>query len=425
MKLNKKIIIPVSILCFVIVLAIAYAAFTQTLNITGTGNVRNSSWKIYFSRLSEATTTGTATVSLPTLQANATSIGDYTATVMSPNDSISFEVDVTNDGDYDALLSNVTINGTPICKYNNDASDTSAVNVCNNLTYTIKYKGGASLIPNTDVLHSKETQTLVVELKYANITNANLLPTHNIDVTGLGISLTYVQSGNAKVNDDGTTPYVAPASYAVGDRIQVAGDTTGDYYRVIAPSGSDQDYVVALKENPLSVSEVNTYGAGHVNRYTYDLVGTAYDSNGYGGMAYYSSETCGSSGSEGCTTSYASSEIKYVVDNWASAKFAQGDLKTVGGYEVRLISLDDMPNLGYEWGKNCDTCGNVWKKTASTPTWAYYSGSSYWTMSQFNGSGSGVWDVDNDGTLSYYRVFNYRGVVRPVINLYKSKILNS
>ena len=121
-----KIIIPVAVLCFVIILAIAYAAFTSNLNISGTGNVRDSKWKVYFSRLSEAHVTGTATVSMPTLVQNATSIGDYTATVMSPGDSISFEVDVTNDGDYDALLSNVAINGTSTCKYNNDATDTSA-----------------------------------------------------------------------------------------------------------------------------------------------------------------------------------------------------------------------------------------------------------------------------------------------------------
>ena len=31
---NKKIIIPIAILCFVIILAIAYAAFTSNLNIT-------------------------------------------------------------------------------------------------------------------------------------------------------------------------------------------------------------------------------------------------------------------------------------------------------------------------------------------------------------------------------------------------------
>ena len=80
---KKKIIIPVAVLCFIITLAIAYAAFTSNLNITGTGNVRDSKWKVYFSRLSEAHATGTVTVVMPTLAQNATSIGDYTATVLS------------------------------------------------------------------------------------------------------------------------------------------------------------------------------------------------------------------------------------------------------------------------------------------------------------------------------------------------------
>ena len=79
-----------------------------------------------------------------------------------------------------------------------------------------------------------------------------------------------------------------------------------------------------LKAEPLTVLEVNTYGVGHINRYTSESIETAYDQNGYGGMAYYTSETCGfPNGSytyAGCITDYSQSEIKYVVDAWASDK---------------------------------------------------------------------------------------------------------
>lgn len=50
---------------------------------------------------------------------------------------------------------------------------------------------------------------------------------------------------------------------------------------------------------------------------------TAYNYNGYGGMAYYTSETCGWINNNlvetGCTTDYAQSEVKYVVDAWKIA----------------------------------------------------------------------------------------------------------
>ena len=79
-----------------------------------------------------------------------------------------------------------------------------------------------------------------------------------------------------------------------------------------------------LKAEPLTVLEVNTYGVGHINRYTSESIETAYDQNGYGGMAYYTSETCGfpigSYTYAGCITDYSQSEIKYVVDAWASDK---------------------------------------------------------------------------------------------------------
>ena len=75
------------------------------------------------------------------------------------------------------------------------------------------------------------------------------------------------------------------------------------------------------------MDEVNKYGKDNVNRYTRESVGTATNQNGYGGMAYYTSETCGylngSSGScvtTGCTIDYAQSEVKYAVDAWAKDK---------------------------------------------------------------------------------------------------------
>ena len=47
---------------------------------------------------------------------------------------------------------------------------------------------------------------------------------------------------------------------------------------------------------------------------------TAYDNAGYGGMAYYTLETCGYVNGHyiatGCMISYESSDIKYVVDGW-------------------------------------------------------------------------------------------------------------
>ena len=219
-------------------------------------------------------------------------------------------------------------------------------------------------------------------------------------------------------------------AYNVGDQITYNGI---DFY-VIAPSDETIDSVTLLKAEPLTVDEVNTYGAGHVNNYTRSSVGTATDENGYGGMAYYSSPTCGfaTSGdeeihtSEGCTTDYASSEVKYAVDAWASDKLTATDLKIdETGFSARLITIDELAtNLGYD----ADSVGNEhWIDSSTngeTPSWVYNENYSYLTMSQWQDSSREVWDVMRDGDLSTQDIClrDDLTVVRPVITIYKSAL---
>ena len=185
---------------------------------------------------------------------------------------------------------------------------------------------------------------------------------------------------------DGSTPY-DPYSHHIGDTITVA----GEQYRVIAASGSSQDYVTALKVNPLTRKEITAAG------------GTSETSaDGVGIMAY------------------ATSAIKSVVDSWATLKFTNGELKTVDGYSARLITFNELTtNLGYEWGEVNPTLQG-YRLTDSTLNWVYVK--SYWTMSPNNDSSTSVWAVRDNGTLGYTGIVGTVSSVRPVINVYKSKI---
>ena len=224
-----------------------------------------------------------------------------------------------------------------------------------------------------------------------------------------------------KISSNTQTTYKA---YSVGDVITVA----NEQYYVIANSETSSDYVTALKATPLTTSEVTTYGAGHINvnnRYN----GAVYDNNGRGGMAYYTSETCGyvngSWVNDGCTTAYASSEVKYAVDAWAAAKFQNSELKEVNGYSARLITFDEVHSFGY--GDEPSDCGGgycpYYPKTDSVPGWIYNNNYWYWTMNPYESSSFYVWYVYNDGSLNNSGVStNLHGAVRPVINVYKSKI---
>lgn len=104
----------------------------------------------------------------------------------------------------------------------------------------------------------------------------------------------------------------AYTEYKIGD---VVSYNDINFY-VIKNSSSKDDSVTMLKAEPLTVEEVDLYGGvgtdnNHVNMHATDsnsskLYQKTYNQNGYGGMQYYSSSTCGNQGpnSEGTNSIY-------------------------------------------------------------------------------------------------------------------------
>ena len=219
---------------------------------------------------------------------------------------------------------------------------------------------------------------------------------------------------NYTYGSDKSPTYTA---YTVGNQVTY---NNVNYY-VIKDSGAKESTVTLLKAEPLSVQEVNQFGAGHVNRYTSDSVGTAYNSNGYGGMQYYSSSTCGYNGtnwvSDGCKNDYASSEIKYVVDAWKSANAPEAS-------EARLITKDEYESMTTV--ETYETPTEPGKRIVPMYDWQYNDSYWYWTNTPYNDSSSRVWYVSsNRGGLGGSDVDDSDGVVRPVITISKSVISNT
>ncbi len=207
-------------------------------------------------------------------------------------------------------------------------------------------------------------------------------------------------------------------TYSIGDQVTY---NNVDYY-VIADSSDNEGSVTLLKKIPLTTAEVNQYGIGHLNRYSYDNIGTVYNNNGYGGNSYYTSKTCGYVNNswiyDGCTTDYEKSEVKYVVDAWAEDNVARGL------YEARLITFDELKNVfGYTYGQSGTSM--VWHSSESTPDWVYNTNSYYWTMSKYEDSSQSVYTVEQNGHLNNNLIYDgdsYGGLIRPVIILDKSVI---
>ena len=218
---------------------------------------------------------------------------------------------------------------------------------------------------------------------------------------------------------------VSYKAYSIGDEVTY---NNVDYY-VIKDSAASDSTLTLLKAEPLSVAEVNQFGGvgtanNHVNKYTSFSVAEAHDRNGYGAMAYYTSETCGKvNGSwvdTGCKNNYESSDIKYVVDAWKNEKASLAS-------EARLISKDEYLEycLEEEYQYNIT---DIRTRYVPKYDWMYNSNYWYWLGTQYTDSTSRVWIVGNTGEISYSSTSdlggydNQGGVVRPVIVLPKSAL---
>ena len=221
-------------------------------------------------------------------------------------------------------------------------------------------------------------------------------------------------------------------TYSVGDIVNY---NDIDFY-VIKDSGVNDNTVTLLKAEPLTVAEVNTYGGvgtddNHVNKYPYpeDAGNIAVDINGYGGMAYYSSETCGYINhdvvSYGCTTDYASSDIKYVVDAWANDNFSINDLKN-----KRLITKDEYLNYCIE-EEYQSSPSNTSIRYIPQYDWLKADGGDYYTMSSYDDAVDGVSIIISNGDIGLTCIHQHpavssggKGLVRPVVEIYKSALNN-
>lgn len=208
-----------------------------------------------------------------------------------------------------------------------------------------------------------------------------------------------------------------------------------DYY-VLYDSDESSNVLTLLKAEPLTVSEVEKYGVGHINNYSMYSQHEIYDYNDtkYGRIVYYSSEQCGLVNGENifsdCKYDYESSEIKYVVDAWAKDNLEEKDLwKDNLGYSYRLITKEEiLEYMNYSLYNEYDY--SYVPIEGKTPSWIYNDKYFYSTMSDINriniyGSQIiGVYFIGDDGKLLRGSSSPYVTpmAVRPVILLRKKAL---
>ncbi len=235
----------------------------------------------------------------------------------------------------------------------------------------------------------------------------------------------YVGDSNQKYNydnkklekissDTSSTTYKA---YSVGDEIRVANNS----YYVIADSGINQDYVVAIG----SPIYRDTYSLFSSTDFATQIANdNSENTHMYLYSAYLYSDTCKYEGDiSGCSSDYDNSSIKQVVNIWAENTFTD-ELKTVDGYKARLIKIEELEELGYVKEED------YYPLNENVPNWlsgmySYY----FWTMSPYVNSNN---EISSSSIFMVNRYQSGSGVenayaysafcVRPVINVYKDKL---
>lgn len=192
-KDQKTKVVAVFALCIAILgLTIGFASFSTNLVINGTGTVKSSNWEVRFENLQAVQLTGNAgEVTAPIINTNDTNIGDYDVTLNAPGDSVSYTFDIANNGTFDATITSVSI-PTPRCTGTGDNATVDATNVCNNITYSLNYSDGGAVNVG-DTLASKEKKTVKLTLAYKDTVTADVLPSNDVTVENLGISMIYSQ----------------------------------------------------------------------------------------------------------------------------------------------------------------------------------------------------------------------------------------
>ena len=119
---KKRNIIIGSLCCLLIIMGIGYAVLSQTLNISGTANMRGT-WDIKITDISEASRTGKADPGTPTISSSGVS-ASFEANLWMRGDSITYNITVKNNGNIDAALKELVPsveNGVQQVKFSNNA----------------------------------------------------------------------------------------------------------------------------------------------------------------------------------------------------------------------------------------------------------------------------------------------------------------
>ena len=239
-----------AVIIAVLGLTVAFAALSTTLNIKGSAYLDAAKWGIKFQNLSEPSIVGEASDAKTAKIEKDVSINDIKVTLSKPGDSVTYTVDLVNDGDINAKIENIE-------KTNLTEEQQKYI------TFTVKYKENDTELKIGDILSKKEVKPLVIKIEYRKDLESSDLP-KSAQGINLSYKLDFVQTDDKAVTTSGIskacTTFEKKDTYRVGDVIALCNNDTKvseDFY-VIRDNGST---VTALAKYNLYINDIIIFNA--------------------------------------------------------------------------------------------------------------------------------------------------------------------
>ena len=443
-KRKKNNIIIGSLLAVVLLMAVGYAAFSSVLNISGTGSI-TSSWNIKITNVEVSNTVGDAS------DGEGTTFEDLTATInsnlVSPGDSITYDVTVRNDGNLDAVLTNINLSEST-----NPAISFSTSNL----------EAG-------DELQTGEEAILKVTITYNNVTSQPENTSASLNVT-----LTYEQKGSGTITPGGDSTTIGGQDVELvttGDGLYEDSTRAGRYVY----KGADPDNYIEFNDELWRIVAKETDGTYKIVRNELLSEQMPFDEQGYrdsdsgGAGGTYCANSFYGCNAWAATTNLIGQPAEFTNTTQTGTVLLDSTLNTYlnGTYYNSLSATARNQIVSHEWGvgatyteaswnddgdedpsefveeenefkwngkvgllsssdvhlsvSNEELCGTDNKyydnlETCAANNWVV-NGQIYWLLSPGCYSSSGVNQVRNDGSIGDISSAYYDNGVRPAIYL--------
>ena len=191
----------IAVIVAVIGVSMVWAAYTASLNIKGSGTVKGAKWSVIFTDLGSANvgndngmTVTAKEVTAPLINGD-TSIETYSVELQTPGDYVTYNFKIKNNGDFPAKIDSGFAMPEPSCAplESSQATETDATNVCKNITYTLTYVDGGAAVQSGNTFAVGESKEVQLKIYYNKNATTSELPTDDVTVTNLNITIPFVQ----------------------------------------------------------------------------------------------------------------------------------------------------------------------------------------------------------------------------------------